>query len=160
VVGQLLLESLCSALPGAVLGLVAAVFGAGAFRGAAANLPPRQRNPVGLAHRLLRGLVSAQIALAIVLLVGAGLLLRTITLHISAGWGEKNDMRQVERRFVRTLDAMRAIPGVEDAALTIQLPGTGEDYLSEFSIVGRAPGPKTFVDLQSVSPEFFRVKLT
>jgi hypothetical protein len=37
---------------------------------------------------------------------------------------------------------MRAIPGVEDAALTIQLPGTGEDYLSEFSIIGRAPGPE------------------
>src|SRR5262249_47923771 len=112
-------------------------------------------------------------ALAIILLVGAGLLIRTLgrlgqstlgfdpdrilTLHISAGWGEKNDTRQVERRLYRTLEAVRAISGVEDAALTVSLPGTGEDYPGEFSIEGHAPGPKTFADLQSVSPEFFRV---
>jgi predicted permease len=52
---------------------------------------------------------------------------------------------------------MRSIAGVEDAALAIALPGTGEDYPGEFSIEGHAPGPKTFADLQSVSPDFFRL---
>ena len=113
----------------------------------------------------MRGLVSAQIALALVLLVGAGLLIRTLsrlgdvslgfqpdgvlTLRVSGTWGEKNDIAQVERRFARTLDALRALPGVEAAAISAGMPGTGEDYPIEFSIVGRPntdAGQKTFAD--------------
>jgi putative ABC transport system permease protein len=125
---------------------------------------------------MLRGLVSAQIALALVLLVGAGLLIRTLsrlgdvslgfqpervlTMRVSGSWGEKNDMAQVERRFARTLDALRVLPGVEAAAISVATPGTGEDYPIDFTIVGRAnsdSGQKTFADSQVVSGDYFRV---
>jgi putative ABC transport system permease protein len=121
-------------------------------------------------------LASAQIALAAVLLVGAGLLIRTLselgrtrlgfdpehvlTLRISAGWSEKADMKRVERRMARTLEALAAIPGVEAAALTINPPGGGEDYPQQFRVVGRdsdSAGQQMFADLQGVSPDYFRV---
>src|SRR5215472_10822846 len=209
VVRQLLAEALCAALPGALLGLALAVWGASWFRVTAAGLPRadeirldwrivaftfsvtiataivfglfpalaathRQttgalsqgsRTQVGGRQRLLRALVSAQIALALVLLVGAGLLIRTLsrlggvslgfqadhvlTMRVSGSWGEKNDMGQVERRFARTLDALRALPGVESAAITADMPGTGEGYPVDFTIAGRAnsdSGQKTFAD--------------
>ena len=64
---------------------------------------------------MLRSLVIAQIALALVLLVGAGLLIRTLsqlgqvplgfhpenvlTLHVSASFDEKRDMSRVAERL-------------------------------------------------------------
>jgi len=134
------------------------------------------RTQVGGRQGLLRSLVSAQIALAIVLLVGAGLLIRTLshlgqvalgfqpenvlTLHVSASYDEKRDMKRVAQRLYRTVDALAQMPGVEAAALSITLPGGGEDYPQQFGIVGRdteSQGQQIFADSQSVSPDFFRV---
>lgn len=219
VVRELLAEALCAALPGAVLGLGVAVYGASWFRAAAAGLPRApeiqldwrivaftfvltvatailfglfpalsatsgqadtlaqgSRTQVGGRHRTLRVLVSAQIALALVLLVGAGLLIRTLerlgesplgfhpenvlTLRVSAGWGEKNNMRAVERRFARTLDALRAIPGATGAAISVAMPGTGEEYPTGFTIDGAAASAsdtRTFADSQAVSADYFQV---
>lgn len=214
VVRELLTEALCAALPGAVLGLGVAVYGARWFRAAAAGLPRAAeiqldwrivaftlvmtiatailcglfpalsatrsalvqggRGQVGGRHGVLRVLVSAQIALALVLL-GAGLLIRTLeqlgarplgfrpenvlTLRVSAGWGEKSNMRAVERRFARTLDALRAIPGAAGAAISVAMPGAGEEYPEEFTIDGAvaASGAKTFADSQAVSADYFQV---
>ena len=77
-------------------------------------------------------LVGAQVAFAVTLLVGAGLLLRSfqaigrvfpgfdasqvLTLQISAGWGETADMKRLTQRIHHDLDALRSIPGVEGAA--------------------------------------------
>jgi len=218
VVRELLAESLCAALPGALLGLAIATFGASWFRDAAAGLPRATeiqldwrivgftlavtlstavffglfpalsltkgqaetlaqggRTQVGGRHRMLRGLVSAQIALALVLLVGAGLLIRTLdrlaasplgfrpdnilTLHVSASWGEKNNIKAVERRFARTLEALRAIPGVTGAAISVSMPGTGEEYRMDFTIDNAAstPGAKNFADMQAVSADYFQL---
>ncbi|HXB75544.1 MAG TPA: ABC transporter permease [Candidatus Acidoferrales bacterium] len=220
VVGHLLAEALCAALPGALLGLLVASAGADWFRTAARRLPRadeirldwrivaftltitmvtailcglfpalsatgRQmsgrlaqgsRTQVSGRGSAIRLLVSAQIALAIVLLVGAGLLIRTLsrlgqtplgfqpenvlTLKISASWGEKNNMRLVEQRLARTLGALTTVPGVQLSALTVSMPGTGEEYLQPFGIEGRdtvSEGQKTLADLQAVSPDYFRL---
>jgi len=220
VVGALLLEAVCAALPGAGLGLLLAIWGSTWFRSAATKLPRSgeiqldwrivvftlsltvatallfgllpalhttrdatagtlaqvSRTQVGGRQRMLRSLVSAQIALAIVLLVGAGLLIRTLsrlgqaslgfrpdnvlTLHVSASFDEKRDMKRVAQRLSRTLDALAGMPGVEGAALSINMPGGGEDFPQQFKIVGRdndSPGLQIFSDSQSVSPDFFRV---
>jgi putative ABC transport system permease protein len=215
VVYELLTEALCAALPGAVLGLGIAIYGASWFREAAAGLPRAAeiqldwrivaftlcttittsilcglfpallatsgaisqsgRGQVGGSHKMLRVLVSTQIALALVLLVGAGLLIRTLerlgasplgfrpehvlTLRVSAGWGEKNNMRAVERRFARTLEALRAIPGATGAAISVAMPGTGEEYPTDFTIDGAAAasGAKSFADSQAVSADYFQV---
>ncbi len=220
VVGGLLLEAFCAALPGAVLGLLMAVWGADWFRHAAARLPRADeihldwrivlftlsvtlatallfgllpslqatragtagtlaagsRTQVGGRQRLIRILVSAQIALAIVLLVGAGLLIRTLsrlgqtslgfrpdnvlTLRVSASWDEKRDMKRVQQRLYRTVEALGSLPGVEAAALSVYLPGGGEDYLQQFKIAGQdseSKGRQMFADFQSVSPDYFKV---
>ncbi len=132
------------------------------------------RTQVGGTGRALGTLVSAQIALAIVLLVGAGLLIRTLSrlgqvslgfepqnvlaLRISASWGEKNDQPKVRQRLTRTLDTLRSIPGVEAAAIVVDLPGQPKDYPSEFKIVGRdSQGEKLFSDATTVTSDYFHV---
>ena len=84
-------------------------------------------------------LVGAQVAFAVTLLVGAGLLLRSfeqigrispgfdpahvLTFQISGGWGETADMKRLAQRIDTTLERLRALPGVEDAATSASLPG-------------------------------------
>ncbi len=84
-------------------------------------------------------LVGAQVAFAVTLLVGAGLLLRSfeelgrvspgfepghiLTLQVSGGWGETADMKRLTLRIDTTLDQLRALPGVEAAATAAGLPG-------------------------------------
>ena len=84
-------------------------------------------------------LVGTQVAFAVTLLVGAGLLLRSfqelgrvspgfdpshvLTLRISGGWAETADMKRLTQRINTTLDALRALPGVEGAATAVYLPG-------------------------------------
>ena len=82
--------------------------------------------------------VGAQVAFAVTLLVGAGLLLRSleelgrvlpgfdashvVTLQISGGWAETADMKRLTQRIDGDLDALRAVPGVEAAATSGWLP--------------------------------------
>ncbi len=93
-------------------------------------------------------LVGAQVALAVTLLVGAGLLLRSfqalgrvspgfeparvLTLQISGGWGETVDMKRLTQRIDTTLDALRTVPGVEAAATSASLPGVAGPIQTEF----------------------------
>lgn len=130
------------------------------------------RTQVGGTGRALGTLVSAQIALAIVLLVGAGLLIRTLsrlgqadlgfvsqnvlTLRISASWGETKDLDRVHQRLVRTLETLRGIPGVESAAISTSLPTESKEFAAQFTIVGRdSQGEKLFTDDQSVTSDYF-----
>jgi putative ABC transport system permease protein len=132
------------------------------------------RTQVGGTGRALGTLVSAQIALAIVLLIGAGLLIRTLArlgqvnlgfeprnvlaLRISASWGETNDLPKIRQRLIRTLETLRLIPGVESAAIAADVPGPPKDYPSEFKIVGRdTQGEKLFSDASTVTSDYFHV---
>ena len=139
-----------------------------------ATLATGSRTQVGGTGRALGTLVSAQIALAIVLLIGAGLLIRTLSrlgqvalgfepqnvlaLRISASWGETNDLPKVHQRLIRTIETLRAIPGVESAAIAIDLPGKPKDYPSQFTIVGRdLQGENLYSDATTVSSDYFHV---
>ncbi len=93
-------------------------------------------------------LVGAQVAFAVTLLVGAGLLLRSfeelgrvlpgfdpsrvLTLQISGNWGETADMKRLTQRIDSTLDALRTVPGVEAAATAAMLPGVPGQQQVEF----------------------------
>ena len=75
-------------------------------------------------------LVGSQVALAVLLLAGAGLLLRSfrelgrvspgfdsahvLTFHISGSWNETADYPGLIQRIDRTLDFLRALPGVQE----------------------------------------------
>ena len=83
--------------------------------------------------------VGVQVAFAVTLLVGAGLLLRSfrelgrvspgfdashvLTLQLTGSYGETGDMKRLTQRIDTDLDAIRALPGVEGAATTVWLPG-------------------------------------
>jgi predicted permease len=128
------------------------------------------RGTVGGASWLPRVLVAAQVTLAIVLLVGAGLLIRSfgrlqqvspgfdasnvLTFRISAAWNERGDA--VINRQLRTLERLAAIPGVTSAALDRTLPA-GADYPpSEFKITGRdTPGETRYAIWKQVSRGYF-----
>jgi putative ABC transport system permease protein len=137
-------------------------------------LSQASRTQVGGRHGVQRMLVSAQIALAIVLLVGSGLLLRSLArlgqaslgfdaehvlaFRISASWAETSNRPQLAQRLYRTLEALRTIPGVSAAALSIGLPGGGQGYTSQFHIAGQdteSEGKKVFVDEETVTPGYF-----
>ncbi len=93
-------------------------------------------------HLLRRGLVVAQVALAFVLLTGAGLLLRSVdrllatapgfeashvlTLQVVATGRRYDSVPAVAQFFEQALDSVRAVPGVVDAAFTSQLPLSGD----------------------------------
>jgi putative ABC transport system permease protein len=96
-------------------------------------------------------LVGIQVALAVTLLVGAGLLLRSfqelgrvsagfdyshiLTMHVSGSWAETANMKTLTGRIDRTLDVLRAMPGVEAAATAGSLPGVPGRQQIQLNIV-------------------------
>jgi putative ABC transport system permease protein len=127
----------------------------------------------GRLARFRNGLVLGEVALAVVLLVGAGLLLQSfarltrvdlgfrpegvLTYGVvlpSAAYGEDPQLLAV---YERILERTRAVPGVRDAALASDLPMGGASYLA-FDIEGRTPVPEAQEDLQpfAVTPGWFR----
>jgi putative ABC transport system permease protein len=88
-----------------------------------------------------RTLVIAEVSLALVLLVGAGLLFRSLSLlfSIDPGFdtsqlltmqvqasGTRLDDETTHRFFAQSLDAVRQLPGVSTAAFSSQLPLSGD----------------------------------
>ncbi len=89
---------------------------------------------------LRRGLVAGEIAMGVVLLVGAGLLVRTfiqlktlspgfdpahvVTATVSLQDARYQDPEKVAELFERTLARIRQYPGVESAGVTLGLPYT------------------------------------
>jgi len=107
------------------------------------------------AQRLRHGFIIAQVALAFVLLSGAGLLglslkhvLATptgfntehiITGQISLPWKNYPEVPPRRAFVARLLPAIRALPGVSDAAITDGLPFTGNTSDSVLTIEGYTP---------------------
>jgi len=94
-------------------------------------------------HRLLRrGLVVTQVGLAFVLLVSTGLLFRSaerllstapgfdasnvLTLQVVSTGRRYGSFAELGQIYERELEAVRALPGVVDAAFTSQLPLSGD----------------------------------
>jgi putative ABC transport system permease protein len=118
-----------------------------ATHGLAGSLAQHSRTQVSGRNRIQWILVGVQVALAVTLLFGAGLLLRSflelgrvstgfdpshvLTLHVSGSWSETTDMKALNQRVNRILDTLRAMPGVEAAATSATLPGVPGDYKAE-----------------------------
>ena len=119
-------------------------------------------------------LVAAQIAVALVLLVGAGLLLRsfaTLT-RVDTGIDTKNlltfDMVLSGPRagfqasqvvfYDETLAAIRALPGVVRAGAAVTLPIGGDDFNAQYSVEGKpvaSPVQQPSAGYQVVTPSYF-----
>jgi predicted permease len=127
------------------------------------------------ARRLLGALVVAETAVAMVLLVGAGLLLngflrlravdpgpdphRTLTLQVFLSSQGLAEARKSHAFFTRLVERAGALPGVEAAAgvLLRPLEGTqGFDY--PFTIEGRSSDEQAtypFVNYEAITPGYF-----
>jgi putative ABC transport system permease protein len=132
------------------------------------------RTATGGGSRLRRGLAVAQVAAAVLLLCGAGLLLRTLLTLESVDPGHRaGDLltASISPGFGRTPDAMRqfytnienaalSAPGVRDVAWGSAMPLERLYWLQAFQIDGEPPRPPTDRDLtgyQIVSPSYFRL---
>lgn len=124
-------------------------------------------------QRLRSGLVVGEIALAMLLLVGAGLLLRSLAQveRLDTGFEPRGLMTAVfslpptyktdeqQAAFLTAAEReLRSIPGVKNVALADALPFSANGAMSSFTIKGRAkapndPGPHGSIRL--ISPDYF-----
>ena len=124
-------------------------------------------------HRRARGLlVVAEVALALVLLVGSGLLLRSsarlfavnvgfdqsrlLTMQVQLSGHQFDDDSAVGRFFTRALDAVRHVPGVTAAGFTTQLPLSSDDdeYGAHFAADPDHPAATYDVFRYAVTPGY------
>jgi predicted permease len=127
-------------------------------------------------HRALNGLVVAEVALSLVLLIGAGLVLKGFSQLLRADPGfdpapiltlkatvspDRYPDSIVVRRFLEpALAAVRQLPGVEEASAISMLPY--ENWGSNFNVryegqPGDDPTQRPLVENRVVTPEFFAV---
>jgi putative ABC transport system permease protein len=127
-------------------------------------------------HKLRRGLITGELALALSLLAGAGLAIHSFWNLTRVDLGVRTDhvlvfrLDHPPRRFAspeqmntynqQMLNALRAVPGVSDAATVTGMPlrGTSDDMA--FNLVGGPtyadPAQRPGTGFQSVSPDYFK----
>ncbi len=120
-------------------------------------------------RRFLGGVAMTQIALTLALLVGAGLLIRTVhnLAKMRPGYDTENILTMSvtlpEAQFdlqSTMLERVSAIPGVKKAAYVWGAPLTGNHWMGKFKIVGQASGAndsrgELLVPTRSATPDYF-----
>ncbi|MDT7603530.1 MAG: putative transport system permease protein [Acidobacteriota bacterium] len=155
-------------LVGLAVGLIPAMH---ASRGAlSVELEQSSRRSSGGHQMTRRVLVVAEVSLALVLLVGAGLLWRSLErlFAISPGFdsshlltmqvhtaGRRFDKETNDQFFAQALEAVRQVPGVTSAAFTSQLPLSGDDDEYGARFEGDDPRTAHNVFRYAVSPGYF-----
>jgi putative ABC transport system permease protein len=135
-----------------------------------------QRAGTSRRHRhAQRTLVIAEVALALMLSIGAGLLVRSLMRleHVDAGFNPQRlltfaldlpdarypDPASTRRFYERLLDGLQALPGIESAALAVSLPPDQLTVTDNFTAEGHTylPGESAPVGAMIVSSDsFFR----
>ena len=123
-------------------------------------------------HRTRSVLVISEVALALLLLIGAGLLIRSfarlnqtslgfdrenlLTIGIGASPQKYPQARQRAAYYKQFLERLETLPGVESAALSSSLP-LGFNLIFPYTVEGRAAGPADAPQaaFSSVSPNYF-----
>jgi putative ABC transport system permease protein len=144
----------------------------GTRKGLAQSLARTSRTQASTRNPIQWFLVGVQVSLAVTLLLGAGLLLRSmqqlgrvragfdagnvLTFQVSGSWAETTDMNNVTQRINRTLDALRTIPGIAAASTAGMMPGVDAINQTEFKIDGNIdPGNRILADSRFVSFGYF-----
>jgi len=126
-------------------------------------------------RRALSALVVAETALALMLLIGAGLLIRSFIRlqRVDAGFNPRNvltalvtlppavypERNQIAPFYGQLLERVRTLPGAQSAAAVSSLPLAGFDNDAGFVIEGRPeplPDQRPVAWISSVSPDYFR----
>jgi len=174
--GRVLMFTLgVSVLAGALFGLAPAAQGAGGDiqrtlrEGGQASRSDRS------GHGLRRGLIVAEFALAVILLAGSGLMIRSISQlrKVDPGFNQEHILAASIRLpeasypeqdsrvafFDQLMSELEAVPGIRSAATTSVLPFGGAWGTSVFSVEGYVPddnNPAPWGDIRIVSPGFAR----
>ncbi len=159
------------ALAAALTVITGIVFGLAPIAGARrANLDLIVRTARGT-HSVERGrargiLIAGEVALSLVLLTGAGLLMRTFLLLTGVTLGFRpSGVLTVELasrapdRIQAAMDRLRTIPGVEAVGAVTSLPASGNSYSASVQFEGLprpTPGNERVVYLQTATPGYFR----
>ena len=153
----------CAVAATLVCGLVPVI--SGTRRSLSGSLALAGRSQVSARRPVQFVLVGVQVALAVMLLAGAGLLLRSfqalgrvaggfdpnhvLTFRISASWGETGNLKQSGQTVKRILEAVASVPGVESAAATFLLPGVPSSFPTELSVAEGRPQSESKIIAES-----------
>jgi predicted permease len=125
-------------------------------------------------HRLRRGLVVAEFALAITLLTGGGLAIHRLASLMDTDMGFRTDHlltfslpmppnrladgEAVNRFYEQLLERIHAVPGVVSASVSTGIPVRGVSFGMPFTIAGQPvadPSKRPGAGFNMVSPEYF-----
>ena len=171
----LLFTLLISVATGLVFGIVPSLQAARVDLNTA--LKESSRGTVGGAHQKLRNtLVVSEVALSLLLLAGAGLMIKSfwhlqqvnpgfdpnnlLSIEVALPEAKYNEPAQRTAFFSDALAKIAALPGVKAAELISSPPLSGRRNVNVFPIEGR-PEPKTIADapladFRIISPDYFR----
>jgi putative ABC transport system permease protein len=131
-------------------------------------------------HRARRALVVAEMALALALMIGAGLMIKsflnlrqtplgfdpssTLTMKMDPPWSKYNHASHTAPFYKRVIEEVERLPGVESAAFNDSLPLAGQDVREgtnklSIQIEGQPVDTQQrnpYVNAQIVSPGYFR----
>jgi putative ABC transport system permease protein len=126
-------------------------------------------------NRMRSVLIVSEVALSLMLLVGAGLLIKSFwrLLQTDAGFDPRGVLaldiplnratfkkpEQQAAAFQQLIGRMKSLPGVRDASVTSNVPLTDYDVELSFQVEGRAPykpGEEATADYTVVGAEYFR----
>jgi putative ABC transport system permease protein len=158
-----------------LFGLIPALYVAGADVNDALKAGGRTSSPSPGRNRVWSFLVAGEIALASMLLIGAGLAMKSFVnlQHVNPGIRPdhvltfrmrlptdnlyKSDREQAEF-YRRVIDKVDRIPGIQSAGLTDVLPLGQQNDREYFTIENRPmpPGQTFTADFRRVSPRYFR----
>jgi putative ABC transport system permease protein len=126
-------------------------------------------------QRLRALLVVTEVALALVLLVGAGLMVKgfhsllnaypgfdrsnVLTFRIALAESKARDEARVRDFYAQVIEKLQALPGVDSAAAVTSLPSGWSWNRTEYTAEGQppaAPGEMRVAVWESITPGFFR----
>jgi putative ABC transport system permease protein len=140
------------------------------------TLKESMRSTTGERHRLRQALVVAEITLTLVLLVGAGLLIRSFNRlqQVNLGFVDEHALsfrvllpekkypgeQQRINFYQQVIQNLRMLSGVKDVGIASRVPMDGNYWLSGFRAIGQPPPPpgkEPLMEITIISPEYFRV---
>jgi putative ABC transport system permease protein len=164
-----------SMLTGLIFGLAPALYGSKPDLNESLKDGSRGTTEGARAGRVRNMLVVGELALALVLLIGAGLMIKSFArlMDVRSGFNTesvltagiplpspKYDEPRTQREFfARVLEKVEALPGVRAAGVTSSMPLDGGSWQSGMLIEGRPVPPgelNPLAEILRISPDYFR----
>jgi predicted permease len=133
------------------------------------------RGSTGRRHWFRSGLVVAEVVMTLVLLVGAGLLIRSfhrlqnvdpgftteslLTFNVSLPERKYAEPQQRVNFYNQLLQNLRNLPGVQSAAIATGLPLGNNGWQNSYNVIGRPEpgrGQRPITEVAYVSPDYFK----